>query len=68
MPKRKQQSDFNQNRAKERTAFILDDGGTDDSLRAAQQIKGLQNMTPEELIRFLHNFTTVYINEDQPDS
>ena len=68
MPKKRPQSDHNQNRMQDRTRFILDDGESEDAIRAAKQIKELQNMTPEEVVRFIRNFGIVYINEDQPDS
>ncbi len=68
MPKRKQQSDFNQNRTQERTVFNTGDGETLNNLHALQKIKELQSMTPDELLRFLRSFDTLYINDDANNS
>ena len=68
MPKRKQQSDSNQNRAQERTVFNTGDGETLKNLQSLQKIKELQSMTPDELLRFLRSFDTLYINDDASNS
>ena len=68
MPKKKTQSDLNQNRSQERTVFNTGDEETANNLHALQQIKELQSMTPDELLRFLRNFGTLYVNDDSNDS
>lgn len=68
MTKKKTQSEHNQSHAQERTVFDLEDGDSEKLIRAVQKNKALQNMTQEELIRFIHNFNTLYINEEQSGS